>query len=70
VRPGAALLSLPLGTMLFDRRVRPPSLYGAVNKGFLSTGETGEFASENVGFGLNPGVELAPGETLFKTGEH
>jgi len=56
--------------MLFDRRVRPPSLYGAVNKGFLSTGETGEFASENVGFGLNPGVELAPGETLFKTGEH
>ena len=27
----------------------------AVNKRDLSTGETGEFASENVGFGLNPG---------------
>ena len=27
----------------------------AVNKPFLSTGEAGEFASENVGFGLNPG---------------
>jgi hypothetical protein len=23
-------------------------------------GETGEFASENMGFGLNPGVELGP----------
>jgi hypothetical protein len=31
------------------------SLDGAVNKRLLSTGETGEFASENVGFGLNPG---------------
>jgi hypothetical protein len=28
----------------------------AVNKRFLSTGETGEFTSESMGFGLNPGV--------------
>ena len=26
----------------------------AVNKCFLSTGETGEFASENLGFDVNP----------------
>jgi hypothetical protein len=32
-----------------------PTLDEAVNKCFLSTGETGEFVSENVGFGLNPG---------------
>jgi hypothetical protein len=36
-----------------------PTLDGAVNKRFLSTGETREFAFENAGFGLNPGVELA-----------
>ena len=36
-----------------------------VNKRFLSTGETGEFVSENVGFGLNPGVELAPPRSLL-----
>ena len=35
-------------------------LYGAVNKRDLSTGETGELVPENVGIGLNPGVELAP----------
>lgn len=35
------------------RAERPAVLDGAVNKGFLSTGETREFASENVGFGLN-----------------
>jgi len=29
-------------------------LDGAVNKRVLSTGETGEFASENAGFDLNP----------------
>jgi hypothetical protein len=40
-------------------------MYGAVNKPFLSTGETGEFVSENVGFGLNPGVELAPPRRLL-----
>jgi hypothetical protein len=39
---------------------RPPALYGAVNKRFLSTGETGELVPDNVGFGLNPGVVLAP----------
>src|ERR1035437_1919844 len=37
-----------------------PLLYGAVNKRNLSTGETGDFASENLGSGLNPGVERAP----------
>jgi hypothetical protein len=31
------------------------ALDGAVNKRNLSTGETGEFASENLGSGLNPG---------------
>ena len=36
----------------------------AVNKRLLSTGEAREFASENVGFGLNPGVELAPPRNL------
>ena len=34
-------------------------MYGAVNKRDLSTGETGELVCGNVGFGLNPGVELA-----------
>jgi hypothetical protein len=34
----------------------PPTLNGAVNKRDLSTRETGEFADEKVGFGLNPGV--------------
>ena len=37
---------------------------GAVNKRLLSTGENGEFASDNVGFGLNPGVERAPPQSL------
>src|ERR1017187_5702150 len=41
------------------------ALYGAVNKRFLSTGETGELVLENVGFGLNPGVELAPPHRLL-----
>src|ERR1039458_2238221 len=41
------------------------SLYGVVNKRFLSTGETGELVLENVGFGLNPGVELAPPRSLL-----
>ena len=41
-----------------------PALDEAVNKRFLSTGETGEFASKNVGFGLNPGVERAPPQDL------
>jgi len=31
------------------------ALDGAVNKCNLSSGETGEFASENLGSGLNPG---------------
>ena len=42
-----------------------PALDGAVNKRFLSTGETGEFVTENVGSGLNPGVELAPPHRLL-----
>ena len=33
-----------------------PALDKAVNKPDLTTRDTGEFASENVGFGLNPGV--------------
>ena len=44
-------------------------LYGAVNKRFLSTRETRELVLENVGFGLNPGVELAPRAVSFPTGE-
>jgi hypothetical protein len=39
----------------FDACKWPPALDGAVNKRNLSTGETGEFASENLGSGLNPG---------------
>jgi hypothetical protein len=41
------------------------TLYEAVNKRFLSTGETGELVCGNVGFGLNPGVELAPPRGLL-----
>ena len=41
-----------------------PGLDEAVNKRFLSTGETGEFAGENVGFGLNPGVGRAVPQNL------
>ena len=36
--------------------LRWPRLNPPVNKRDLSTRETGEFAGENVGFGLNPGV--------------
>jgi hypothetical protein len=39
----------------------------AVNKPFLSTGEAGEFASENVGSGLNPvGWPRTPAMPLFQ----
>ena len=41
------------------------TLYEAVNKLSLSTGETGELVRENLGFGLNPGVELAPPRSLI-----
>ncbi len=41
------------------------ALDGDVNKRDLSTGETGELVRENVGFGLNPGVELAPPRSLI-----
>ena len=44
---------------------RECALYGAVNNGNLSTGETGELVRENVGFGLNPGVEVAPPRSLL-----
>jgi len=41
--------------------MRPTGLDGPVNKRDLSTGETGEFAGENAGFGPNPGVaSVAP----------
>ena len=36
----------------------------AVNKPFLSTGETGELVGEDVGLGLNPWVERAPPRRL------
>ena len=55
----AALLSVSPARCSFDPRSRAPGSYRAVNKRFLSTGETGEFASGNAGFGLNLGV--APG---------
>ena len=44
---------------------RGPMLYGAVNKRFLSTGETGELVCGSLGFGLNPEVELAPPRRLL-----
>ena len=51
------LSSFPRRTaQLFQRSARHPTLDGAVNKRFLSTGETGELVRGNVGFGLNPGV--------------
>jgi hypothetical protein len=45
-------------------------LDGAVNKRNLSTGETGEFASENVGSGMNPwGLSAYPRDHNFQNGE-
>jgi hypothetical protein len=44
----------------FDRITVEP-----VNKRDLSTGETGELVRENVGCGLNPGVECATPRNLF-----
>ena len=41
------------------------ALYRAVNKRDLSTGETRELVRDNVGFGLNTGVELAPPRRLL-----
>ena len=38
----------------FAKRTLAPALDGAVNKSFLSTGETGELAGENLGFGVQP----------------
>jgi len=47
--------------------VWPASLNPPVNKGRLSTRETGESASENTGFDLNPGVApAAPLGPLFQ----
>ena len=40
-------------------------MYGAVNKPYLSTGETRELVPDNVGFGLNPEVERAPPRRLL-----
>ncbi len=48
-----------------ERSERGAALNTAVNKRLLSTGETGEFVSENVGFDLNAGVVLAPPRRLF-----
>jgi hypothetical protein len=47
------------------RKTWETALDGAVNKRFLSTGETRELVPDNVGFGLNPGVELAPRRSLL-----
>ncbi len=42
-----------------------PSFHRAVNKRDLSTGETRELAGNNLGFGLNPGVESATPRSLI-----
>lgn len=49
---------------------RYPALNPPVRQSFLSTRETREFASGNVGFGLNPGVELAPPRNLSSNHEY
>ena len=53
----ARILAKAAGSTVVEAIEMPwgPMLYGAVNKRDLSTGETGEFATENVGSGLNPG---------------
>jgi len=49
---------------------REAVLDGAVNKRNLSTGETGEFASENLGFGPEPwGLIEHSHEAASPTGE-
>jgi hypothetical protein len=67
VMPSASSTRQPVNRR--GRRIRrktwETALDGAVNKRFLSTGETGELVLENVGFGLNPGVELAPPRSLL-----
>src|ERR1039457_1026390 len=51
----------------FGSETRRPKLYPPVNKRVLSTGETGEFASENAGFELNRGgLARTRAEPLFK----
>jgi hypothetical protein len=45
----------PNTLMVSEVATWPPALDRPVNKRDLSTGETREFASENVGFGLNRG---------------
>jgi hypothetical protein len=52
------------------RAARYPTLDAAVNKRYLSTGETGEFVLENLGFDLNPRVELAPLRRLLSNWRH
>ncbi len=54
-----------LAVAKFESRSRDPTLYEAVNKRLLSTGEPGEFASGNLRFGLNPGFERAPPNSLL-----
>jgi hypothetical protein len=49
----------PVVNLRWVPRLNPP-----VNKRDLSTGETGEFASEDVGFGRNPGVAFATPQDL------
>src|ERR1022692_3556046 len=68
---GSIVLPQPQGPHGLKRCDWPAMPNPPVNKRFLSTGETGEFASGNVGFGRNPwgsaatrGVELAPPRCL------
>ena len=63
----ARILAKAAGSTVVEAIKMPwgPMLYGAVNKRDLSTGETGELVRENVGFGLNPGVDLAPPRRLL-----
>ena len=42
-----------------NKTLRQPDLDGPVNKPDLSTGERGEFVTENLGFDLNLGVDRA-----------
>jgi hypothetical protein len=53
------------GEPLSEGEERGGVLDGAVNKRPMSTRESGEFETENVGIGLNPGVERATGTSVI-----
>ena len=54
-RPSTNATCQPEKPEIQHQELWPPVLDGAVNKRNLSSGETGEFASENLESGLNPG---------------